>query len=203
MTTPTILDLDLKCENSANVMTDSFTFKDNDYDYIRPDYTPFFKDGFSITDVNGQILTEGTDFEFAVLIPKLVLDTGKDVYGYIKVLDSTLPTRTPLTIVYHSLGINHPTRAMLDAYPADGIENTTTIDYQTQILGLPDSFPALPHGHDLETELAGWDELTNRASGFVNYKENRSLGNYQDFLNSNTGFWANINLITQAMRAIS
>lgn len=196
-----ILELDFRQEKQENVVTDDVKLDDNTLDYIVPDYRPFFSASVEITDAAGQLRKEGTDYELVELITPLTLKTGKDVRAFIRIKNTDLYAKSPLKVKYHSLGINHFPKAMVaQTGSSSSGGNSNEIDYETQILGKPTTFPFKPHKHDVEKEIAGWDDINNLIIESLNYRRNHILEKYQELKGIADATWSATDEIAIALR---
>ncbi len=176
-----ILKLDLLGTNSDNVITgERQALDDTNLEYIRPTHTPFYSSTLVITDVNGQILKEGEDKDYVLvnLIFDLVNRTGKSVHAFIRIVNRDLYQRAPLSMKYHSIGINHITPDMVKQ--TLGGTHGTDIDFEKDIMGRPETFPASAHVHDITTDITNWDELINVLNAMWNFRKKRSRQMYDE-----------------------
>ncbi len=136
-----ILSFDPRGDNADNLLTEQVALDDTTLDYIKPDYSPFYSSTVVITDKDGQVRNEGTDYVLEGLVIPLVKTSGKDVKAYIRIVNTELYAKSPLNIRYHSCGISHFPRDMVKNTPTGSEGNNLPVDWNTQVLGKPDSYP--------------------------------------------------------------
>lgn len=186
-----ILKPDFTGKNPDNLITESIAVTDTNLEYLRPTFTPFYSDSMVITDSKGQILKSGTDYTFIDLIIPLSEKSGLEIHSFIKVLNLNVLSNSPLTYKYQAFGINHPNGTQLDLDTLKA-SNGVAIDFN-DIKGLPKTFPAKPHVHDVTTETAGWDNLIEVINLLYSFRMTRSKQMYRELKTVNDNFWVNVN----------
>lgn len=195
-----ILSFDPRGDNADNLLTEQVVLDDTTLDYIKPDYTPFYSSTVVITDKDGQVRNEGTDYVLEGLVVPLVKTSGKDVKAYIRIVNTELYAKSPLSIRYHSCGINHFPKSMVANTSTGSEGNSLPIDWNTQVLGKPSSYPFKPHIHNVETEIAAWTDLADEIEEIYQYRKNHILSKYQELKGLSDAVWTATDLTAKQLR---
>ncbi len=122
---------------------------------IIPNFSPFYKDRFSVVDESGQTLVEGADYIFSHIWPDGKIVLNKDVFGSIALLN--ISTSGSFFLNYQSVGGNYPTGNAIntEGFHALTLGQLSILDWQNT----PLSFPATVHTHPLVTGFEGMQQI--------------------------------------------
>ncbi|QGZ14452.1 hypothetical protein [Photobacterium phage PDCC-1] len=164
-----VLPLDLRAELESNYLDETQPVTILSRDWYRPDYSPFFIDDFELFDGDGMLLKRNKHYTLESMNSELVKKTGRPVYHFFRILDTTLNYKKSYRIKYRSVGNTGFPRSLISKMVNDLINSDYWVDWDTQVLGKPPTFPAYQHWHDIETEVANWDQFTRFATQHLNY----------------------------------
>ncbi|QAU04282.1 hypothetical protein [Vibrio phage 2 TSL-2019] len=164
-----VLPLDLRAELESNYLEETQPVTILSRDWYRPDYSPFFIDDFELFDGDGMLLKRNKHYTLESMNSELVKKTGRPVYHFFRILDTTLNYKKSYRIKYRSVGNTGFPRSLISKMVNDLINSDYWVDWDTQVLGKPPTLPAYQHWHDIETEVANWDQFTRFATQHLNY----------------------------------
>lgn len=133
-----------------------------DYNFIVPEFSPFFVDNFNMTLVNGGNtipLQEDVDYSFALEYVTGTRTTGKAMYGGITIHNTNL--NGILSLTYQTIGGDQiaDRLAILTELAERAYNPRTTIwDILTNVVN---AFPPTPHYQDYD-QFFGQEELVNK-----------------------------------------
>lgn len=132
--------------------------KITDANFIVPNITPFFKEGFSIR-LGTRVLVEGVDYQLVFRHIAASTHFTREIFGGIMFINKQFTGTVRLT--YQVLGgefQNANPDAITEFSKAIGAVRWITFD---QILGVPSSFPPAYHEHDLESDLIDMGDVVD------------------------------------------
>lgn len=196
-----LLELDLLGTNPDNYIDETQPVTVRTRDWYRPDYAPFFEDDFELYDGNGMLLRKNKDYVFESLSDALLIKTGKPVHLFFRILNTTLNNKKSFRIKYRSVGNTGFPRSLIQKMTNELIHSEYWVDWDTQVLGKPETYPAYQHWHDIATEVANWDQFINFAQTTLemvvrgrkdHWVENETKIDRaeRDFTNRHRAFWA-------------
>lgn len=152
-----LLEFDITGKNPANKQTNKIMLKDKTLPYVVPYAAPFFKNNFVVKDDEGRILNAGYTFEEPVI--DVQMDTGKEVYSFIKLNQNLIDNNDFVTVTYQSVGLTEISRdVVMDFLEQLEIGLGKPIPWG-KLFRVPDAFPFEHHIHSIKTELAGFVEI--------------------------------------------
>lgn len=154
-----LLQLDLRAENPDNYIDETQPVTVRTRDWYRPDYAPFYEKDFELYDGNGELLRKNKDYVFETLNDTLLKDTGKPVYLFFRILNTALNNKKSFRIKYRSVGNTGFPRSLIGKMTNELIHSEYWVDWETQVLGKPETLPAYQHWHDVANEVANWDQF--------------------------------------------
>lgn len=154
-----LLQLDLLGTNPDNYIDEVQPVTDRTRDWYRPDYAPFYEEDFELYDGSGMLLRKNKDYVFESLSDELLGKSGKPVYLFFRILNTTLNNKKSFRIKYRSLGNTGFPRSLIQKMTNELIHSEYWVDWETQVLGKPETFPAYQHWHDIVNEVANWDQF--------------------------------------------
>ena len=134
-----------------------------DANFIVPNAAPFFKTGLIIRtgpNLNDPVLVEGIDYILTHPFIEATFYLNKLIFGSILFLDRQFSGNVYIT--YNTLG----GAFTLDDYSivrqlTNSLYNILTVGW-TQIAGLPQAFPPIPHDHTQTTDMVGLSEVVQQ-----------------------------------------
>lgn len=134
-----------------------------DANFIVPNAAPFFKTGLILRtgpNTNDPLLVEGVDYILTHPFIEATFYLNKLIFGSILFLDRQFTGNVYVT--YNTLG----GAFTLDDYSivrsiTNSLYNILTVGW-TQIAGLPQAFPPIPHDHTQSTDMVGLSEVVQQ-----------------------------------------
>ncbi|UVD32132.1 putative minor tail protein [Vibrio phage phiKT1028] len=164
-----ILELDLLATNPDNYIDETQPVTNRTRDWYRPDYSPFYAEDFELFDGQGMLLKRGRDYVFESLSDELVGKTGKPVYLFFRIIGTNLNNKGSYRIKYRSVGNTGFPRSLIGKMTEELINSEYWVDWETQVLGKPQTYPAYQHWHDIATEVANWDQFISFAQAHLDH----------------------------------
>lgn len=128
--------------------------------WIVPEEGPFYSDSLRVLK-GGLDLAPGADFTLSTPVTDLTKLTGKSVHLYIKLKDHVLTSGGTVDVIYQKVG--NPiisVKKLMDMLEEMVIEGKP-VDWDTQIVGKPDTYYPAWHSHDIQNpdEMVGFGGL--------------------------------------------
>lgn len=152
-----IVDIDYSAKKTEYRKEDKIKVSDMSGVFIIPEEGPFFGDSLRVIK-GGLPLTPEKDYVPCTQDTELTLLTGKAVYLHIEVKDHIVSTGGELSVVYQRVVKPVISVKQLLKLLEDMILNGGTIDWNSQIEGIPKTFYPAQHSHDIQNskELVGF-----------------------------------------------
>lgn len=164
-----VLPLDYNANLPENYIDEEQPVTASNRDWYRPDYAPFYEKDFELYDGDGMLLRKGVHYVFETLSDELLMKTGKPVRYFFRILNLSLNTKKKYRIKYRSVGNTGFPRSLIAKMVNELLNSDYWVDWDTQVLGKPDTYPAYQHWHDVATEVANWDQFISFATQHLNF----------------------------------
>lgn len=140
-----------------------------------PVYGPFYADSLEILDVTtGKVLKKNKDYQLLHLIKEATDASAKSVYAVIMITKQTI---TDIRYSYRVIGGRYSDLSGLYKDTIKLYANYKRPVFFTEITGLPNEFPPVPHTHHL-FDLNGLGELVNALDLVINAIHSKDFQNW-------------------------
>lgn len=174
---------DIRGTNPANkVVKEEITIEDG-CPWVIPNGSPFFGDYPTgaqqpltiVYNEDGGELKRDRDYFIEEEFMPLVVVSGRPIMCFIRLSDAILEANKKVFVTYQSVGAYFVIRNGLKELLAQTSMPGRKWDW-SQIIGLPDGYPASRHLHSVRTEIGDWFEMTGFFKHMANNVNLRDLG---------------------------
>jgi len=174
---------DIRGTNPANkVVKEEITIEDS-CPWVIPNGSPFFGDYPTgaqqpltiVYNEDGGELKRDRDYFIEEEFMPLVVVSGRPIMCFIRLSDAILEANKKVFVTYQSVGAYFVIRNGLKELLAQTSMPGRKWDW-SQIIGLPDGYPASRHLHSVRTEIGDWFEMTGFFKHMANNVNLRDLG---------------------------
>lgn len=152
-----IINIDYSAKDPLYSRDEVHSLKDSPLPFIVPLETPFYSKSLIILN-GGNPLTIEKDYWLEDNLFDLEEQLGKKIQCVIRLSKNAMNDFKELTVRYQKVGeVTLSRKYLLDSI--ETILNNPKVDWNTQVIGKPDTYPSAFHIHDIKTELNGFGDL--------------------------------------------
>lgn len=152
-----IINIDYSAKDPLYSRDEVHSLKDSPLPFIVPLETPFYSKSLIILN-GGNPLTIEKDYWLEDNLFDLEEQLGKKIQCVIRLSKNAMNDFKELTVRYQKVGeVTLSRKYLLDSI--ETILNNPKVDWNTQVIGKPDTYPSAFHIHDIKTELNGFSDL--------------------------------------------